>query len=188
MNCPICKNQSLTLAYPEPSLAAQQCLGCGGLWIMAADYRRWIENGGQNAMTGDPGEPEQAVPDSLAAKQCPRCGYLLLRYKVGAAVPFGLDRCGHCSGVWLDASEWAGLKARGLHGALHRIFTDSWQRGVRREEHRRALTHLYQERLGDADYAELRRIRAWLDKHEHRSFLLGYLNAPEPPDALDPGD
>ena len=151
---------------------------------------------------------------------CPHCGYPLRRYKVGAGAAFGLDHCGHCGGVWLDAPEWAGLKARGLHGALNRIFTDTWQRRVgvspvydrrfpdgsftarqkrghnpgthprrvRWEEHSWFLTQWYRERLGDSDWAELLIIRTWLDRHEHRSLLLGYLNAPEPPPTTDPGD
>jgi hypothetical protein len=42
------------------------------------------------------------------------------------------------------------------------------------------MERIYTERFGAEDYAELRRIRAWLDAHPQRSSLLAYLDEEDP--------
>jgi hypothetical protein len=47
-------------------------------------------------------------------------------------------------------------------------------------QHRRALERIYTERFGAEDYAEIRRVKAWLDAHAQRSSLLAYLSEEDP--------
>ena len=109
------------------------------------------------------------------AKLCPECGRFLTRAKVGHGVGFHLDRCGACGGTWFDANEWEVLRARNLHDDVHFIFSAAWQAHVARREREEAHERLMAEKLGDADWAEVKRIRAWLHGHPQRSQLYAAL-------------
>ncbi len=181
MQCPICKQTSLTPGSLENNLSAHKCQSCHGIWLQANDYLGW------RSQQGDFPPPDAASPDvSISAedvakaKICPQDGHFLLRYKVGKDITFALDRCGTCNGVWFDPKEWDVLKSRHLHGEIHNIFTDPWQRQVRQEEQRRSIQLFYQGKLGEEDYAELRRIKAWIGQHPERSALLAYLTDRDP--------
>jgi hypothetical protein len=39
---------------------------------------------------------------------------------------------------------------------------------------------IYQEKFGEEDYAEVRRVKAWLDAHPQHNALRAYLNADDP--------
>lgn len=178
MRCPVCEpRQSLEItALEDGHLVARQCVACGGHWVRTADYWRWRAMSGSNAPVTPP--PDEPVPaqEAHGLRRCPDCDYVLARYSVGHAVPFGVDRCRNCDGVWLDRDEWAQLRARNLHDDLPLIFDEAWQRSVRRDEHRRATEESFRRRLGDADYARAREVRDWVDAHERRSELLAYLH------------
>lgn len=91
-------------------------------------------------------------------------------------IPFGLDHCGVCNGVWFDAREYDALKAAGLHLELPQIFSPEWQQRLREEERARKLTALYREQFGPEVYAELERVKKWLDSQPQRGAMLGFLN------------
>jgi hypothetical protein len=42
------------------------------------------------------------------------------------------------------------------------------------------MRSIYLDKFGEADYAEVRRIKAWLDGHPHHQALRAYLNADDP--------
>ena len=62
-------------------------------------------------------------------------------------------------------------------------FTEQWQNEARREEARQQLAQMYERRFGADDYAELKRVRQWLDEHPHKQEILAYLNDAAPLDA-----
>ncbi len=84
--------------------------------------------------------------------------------------------------MWFDRNEWEVLKSRNLHDDVHTIFTAFWQSGVRKEEMRKNLDYMYLTKFGEEDYAEIKRVRAWLDEHPRRTELLAYLNDRNPLD------
>jgi Zn-finger nucleic acid-binding protein len=88
---------------------------------------------------------------------------------------FAIDQCGHCNSFWLDAGEWAALRAQGLHTQLHQVTGAAWQRKLGQEQHQQVRDTFYTEQLGTTDYAEARRVRAWLQRHRARDLLLAYL-------------
>ena len=185
MNCPACKTVALQAATLSVGLPAHTCGTCGGSWLAADDYQEWSTNhpAMDSAVTAsDPASSEDAAAtgDSPQAKLCPACKHILTRYRVGHGVAFRLEHCGTCNGTWLDRGEWETLTRHGLDGALLRVFTEPWQRAVRQEEQRQTRERFYGERLGEADYAELRRIRTWLVGHSQKSILFAYLNADDP--------
>ncbi len=180
MNCAVCHTPTLQPITFANGLPVSRCPTCLGTWVASADYWAWRDRQG-------PRLPEVPAPDvepwpggEEGLRLCPTCGHVMRRYHIGTGVPFPLDHCEQCNGVWFDAQEWEVLEARNLHDKLPQFFTDAWQRQVRQADHRRHMTAIYTERFGADDYAEVRRIRAWLDAHPQRSFLLTYLSSDDP--------
>ena len=178
MQCATCQAKTLTPIQLEATLPAHTCASCGGTWIASTAYWSWLEQPRDAAVQPRAEIPE--VSDVARAKRCPGCGYLLLSYPIAAGLAFHLDQCGHCNSFWLDRDEWAALRAAGLHDKLHKIAGEPWQRDLRQGRHRRAMQAIYAERFGAADYAEVQRVKAWLDAHPARSMLLAYLADEDP--------
>ena len=183
MNCPVCKTSPLATTILEPGLVANFCESCGGHWINNAQYWSWRNQQGADLPEVPATGPAIRSTEMEAARLCPHCRRILIKYRVGRNVPFTLDNCGECGGVWLDKDEWATLKTRNLHDDLHAIFTEQWQSEARREESRQTLAGMYERRFGAEGYAELQRIRAWIDQHPHKQEILAYLNDSDPLDA-----
>ena len=99
----------------------------------------------------------------------------MTRAKVGRGAAFEIDRCGGCGGTWLDAREWEALRRLGLHDDIHFIFSAAWQADVAREERERMRDQMLLTKLGEADWAEIQRVREWLLAHRHRDELSAYL-------------
>lgn len=177
--CPLCAVE-LTKTSLEQGLPALECSKCHGCWVPADPYLDWLAQQPTNTRDNlDSPAPTPAF-DSKKAILCPDCGLILRRFKVTGDLGFYLDRCGTCNGVWLDAGEWQAIKVRGLGRELHLFFTESWQRHLRQESMRQQLDKLYRERLGEKDYAEIKRIREWLQAHPQRASLLAYLADQDP--------
>jgi Zn-finger nucleic acid-binding protein len=162
----------------DSALPAFQCGQCAGHWMRFGDYLGWRERqpGDQPEVPAAPTALEMVFDASAAGlRRCPDCAHVLTRYRVGHGVPFTLDRCGNCNGVWLDRSEWDDLRARGLHDNLHEMFGPGWQRAIRTEEERRLSDAQFARQLGAADFARTQEVGAWLATHPRRSEILAYL-------------
>ncbi|HET6230581.1 MAG TPA: zf-TFIIB domain-containing protein [Longimicrobiaceae bacterium] len=179
MNCPVCASHpELVEEMIEPMLTARRCPDCGGEWIRAADYWRWRAEHGAAAAPTEEGEETPGtveVHDAPGMKVCPDCRHFMATYRVGHGVPFRIDHCRNCDGVWLDRDEWAALRARGLNDDLHLIFFDDWQRDVRDEERRALAEAQFERQVGAENLARIREVKAWLDANPHRSELYAYL-------------
>src|SRR6266568_3902359 len=99
---------------------------------------------------------ELPVHDSKNAKVCLDCGHLMLRNKVGHGIPFYVDRCSACGGIWLDKNEWEILKSRNLHDEIHMVFTSVWQSSNRKKEQESNYEKAMAEALGEKDFSELK--------------------------------
>ncbi|HSC79894.1 MAG TPA: zf-TFIIB domain-containing protein [Chitinolyticbacter sp.] len=176
MHCLNCNTETQRESL-EPGLAAEQCPTCQGTWLGLDDYRHWLDQA--------PPLPAEAVTEaaelveetSPRALRCPDCAQLLQKYRVAGHLKFRLDRCGACRKVWLDGEEWPALHAQGLTHSLLHILSDRGQREVRESESRERRDATWRARLGDADYAEAQRVRAWLAGHPERAALLAFLQA-----------
>ena len=177
IQCPVCRRPGFVQEELEPNLRALTCPTCGGHWIGAAWYWKWRDEHGPSLPETTPGQVESPHPvnETTKAKLCPECQRLLTRYKVGHGMSFVIERCGSCAGVWLDRNEWESLRARNLHDDLHFIFSEAWQNAVGREHRDQGRERVLAEKLGEADLKELKRIKAWLDHHPHRSELYAML-------------
>lgn len=181
MNCPVCKTKPLNTITLEENLPAYQCQGCEGIWLSAVDYFYWLEEQGPILAEKPASEGIRlAIEEVEAAKLCPKCRHLLMKYKVGHQTDFSLERCGKCHSVWLDKNKWQVLKSRHLHDKINRIITEPWQRAIREEEHRQAMRQIYTQRFGEEDYAKLRELREWLRHSPQSGAMFAYLMDADP--------
>ncbi len=181
MNCPGCKKTDFEIAELEPDLLVDVCKNCHGKWIAHINYERWLEHHG-DALPEIPGEsdPAMTIPEFELAKLCPGCRRILIKYKVGRNLPFKIDRCSNCAGVWLEENEWEILKSRNLHDELNKIFTDHWQEEVDREHTRNVLKTMYREKFGVDDFEKICEFKEWVDKHEKRNEISAYIRDKNP--------
>ncbi len=180
MRCPSCKIETRGAERLEQGLSADQCHECGGNWLSSFQYWRWREQQSEPPSPAPPGGEVARAEDSQEALLCPECGQLLRKYRVAHDVPFRLDHCGHCGGMWFDAGEWATLREQGLHTNVHNVFTAVWQRKLRREETHETFERLYRERFGEESFGELQRIREWLYSQPQCDAMVRFLIDPDP--------
>ena len=179
MNCPLCKNVTLSTVSLASHLMGSQCSQCNGHWIEATAYHQWLAT--LSAISPEKvGETIELAPDAdQRAKLCPACHRIMLRYHVGHGVTFMLDQCPACNGMWFDPREWEALKARNLHDEVNAMFTDAWQTAARKQAARERLGLVYRRKFGE-DYDELLRIRTWLQDHPQREEMIGFLTDSDP--------
>ena len=175
MQSPVGRHSTLERIELEPNLVAWRCPETGGLWIPAENYWRWRHSLAAELLedhsTGAPaptGEYDETV------KLCPESGTIMTRYRVGHGLEFRVDRS-NTGGIWLDAGEWEALKASGLHGSIHKIFTAPWQQAVRDESRDAVHREQLLSRLGHDLVARLESLRAELSSHPERKLALAYL-------------
>jgi Zn-finger nucleic acid-binding protein len=178
MQCPKCKTPELRATRIEDDLPAAGCPTCHGTLVSLLYYRDWAERHANDS-------PEIAVntsavgdtADTSTAIMCPKCGRLMSKYKISGCVSNRLDVCSGCDEAWLDGGEWELLKVLELSRNMPKVFTEQWQRGIRRqvaEDNRRnALRKL----IGNDGVMEVERFKIWLDSSDHRSEILVYLYA-----------
>ena len=176
MHCTNCKGKELDAFELECGLIAARCHTCEGSMLSLLHYRYWLRQ--LQSQTA----PEQAdkvtviADDSGSAHLCPRCGRLMTKFRIDIDTDNRLDLCGHCEEVWLDKGEWSLLKSRGLHTKLTDLFTDSWQRKLRKQQEERNLEKHYAQLISEEDFARVREFKHWLDQQEHLTDIRRYLN------------
>ena len=176
MICPSCDKGRLKPAYLDNLFPCHTCSTCGGNWVRLPDYLRWRET---NAFPAKGSVTLEAVTDTTKAMICPETGRIMLKYLISKETDHRIDLSRLANAVWLDKGEWDLLKAEGLTGNLHEIFTDQWQASIRESETADVLTAVYGQKFGK-DYAELKRIRSWLRTKDNYSDMLAYLIAADP--------
>jgi Zn-finger nucleic acid-binding protein len=179
-NCPVCKTTELVRAELEPELSSFNCPQCEGHWIRGKEYWDWIEKQSKNLAERVHETESLSLAEPGIPVDCPECRFRMVRYLVGRGLDFTVDHCHGCKGIWLDRNEWAALRKRNLHDDLHAMFTSFWQAGAIREQRKKRMQQIYLDRFGAEDYAEVRRIRHWLDAKTNREELIAYLTDKEP--------
>ncbi|MCZ6876239.1 MAG: zf-TFIIB domain-containing protein [bacterium] len=148
--------------------------------MQSAAYGQWLAT--EHGVNTDHADGGLIVDlrNSGHAMLCPDCGHILIKFKVGNGVDFCLDRCNACNGVWLDQHEWETLREQALHVELYHICTSDWQKQRHESEQRAWFDQTYDEKFGQNDYAEIKKVRHWLNLHPKKSDLLAYLTDPDP--------
>jgi Zn-finger nucleic acid-binding protein len=172
MDCPQCKGYSLEPKEIEPGLVAGVCAKCEGALLSLMNYRFWLDQQGEV-------EPSEAVDtvtdDNGKAKACPKCSRLMTKFQIGAAAGNRIDLCSGCDESWLDKGEWRLLKQLDLHDKLPKIFTDAWQRNIRKERQEQIHKQHYEKLLGAEDFLKLDEFKIWLDQHPEKDRIKQYL-------------
>jgi Zn-finger nucleic acid-binding protein len=178
MQCPVCKKHTMATVELAPNLSGLKCSQCSGTWIARSHYDAWRRK--QPGHLPEISTPVQVtISETHKAKICPECRHLLLPYRVGHGLPFSIDYCGACGGVWLDAQEWEAIKTKNLHDNLHDMVSTHWQNEVRKEEVQVAAEQTYKRLLGPA-YDKATEFRSWLCKHPQKALILAYLSGTKP--------
>jgi Zn-finger nucleic acid-binding protein len=180
MNCPVCKSTELVSTDLESNLTSFNCNGCGGNWIRGAEYWKWLEQNSSDLAERLYQEESLHLAEPGKPIDCPECRFRMVKFLVGRGLDFTVDHCEGCKGIWLDQNEWEALKKRNLHDDLNSIFTSFWQTGAQREIRKKKLEGIYVSRFGAEDYAEIKRIRWWLDTKMNKEELLAFLTDRDP--------
>ena len=180
MKCPVCKSAYLHslehLLEPEELPYKLVCDKCGGKWIKAFQYWKWLKAHGENLPEKPLEDAEQLdVADSTNAKLCPECGHFLSRKRVGHGVNFQIDRCATCGGFWFDKNEWEILKSRNLHDDVHFIFSSAWQHRISAEDLRETYEKRIEIILGQQDWTKARDFKRWTASHPKRNTIMAFL-------------
>lgn len=175
MICPACAGAHFQPTCIEGGLPAERCAACNGVLVELERYRAWREDMPEPVSAVAVGEA--SVADG-AVRLCPKTGRLMARLKVDSQHPLRLDYSAAAQAIWLDAGEWDTLVSLGVHGQLAAIASDRWQASVQKAASRERMEQAMQARFGD-DFAELARIRSWLDGQSNRREMLAFLGAPK---------
>lgn len=174
MKCPSCKDVELNPRELEHGLIAAGCEKCEGALLSLMNYRYWQHTYGK----AEP-KPEDlnaaCVKETTIAKLCPKCKKLMTKYRIDLDTENRVELCSSCDEVWLDSGEWQLLKTLDLQGELPKLFTEAWQRELRkRREHRRWDKH-FSDIIGREEFEKVKAFKQWLDRQAHAADIKHYL-------------
>ena len=170
MKCSQCKTENLEPIELESGLVAAGCPSCEGVLLPLMNYRYWADN--QPHVTSTDVE---SVEDSKGVKLCPKCDKMMLKFRLGANSENKIDLCGHCDEAWLDKGEWDLIKKLDLHATFPQIFTDAWQRNIRKEKEANSLKAHFEKLIGVDDFANAEKFKTWMDSHPQKADIKHYI-------------
>ena len=176
MNCPRCKTPELRPTMIEEDLPAMGCAKCQGSLLSLLYYRHWNETQlpSANATAAD-ATAHIETTDTLNAIACPKCTRLMTKYKLTGSVSNRVDLCSSCDEAWLDRGEWELLHALQLSHQMPAIFTDAWQKRIRREVSENTRRSILVRFIGEAAAIKVDEFRSWLAQSKHKSHIMTYL-------------
>jgi len=180
LKCPVCKTPELLRTELEPHLSSFSCYECDGHWIKGKEYWAWVEEHATDLAEQLHEDETLALAEPGTPVDCPECRFRMVKYLVGRGLHFSVDHCSGCKGIWLDRNEWEALRKRNLHDDLHSMFTSFWQAEAHRLARKKRMEGIYVDRFGDEDYAEIQRIRLWLETKTNREELIAFLIDKDP--------
>lgn len=177
MYCPKCKSTSLRASRIEADLPAAGCPDCNGALVSLLYYRDWAERHENDPVTIEAHHDAEEVEDTSSAITCPKCSRLMTKYKMSGCVGNRLDVCPGCDEAWLDGGEWGLLKALELARKMPVVFTEQWQRNIRRQIAADTRRGILRKAIGDDSLQRTESFKDWLKEHPRRNDILVYLHA-----------
>lgn len=174
MKCPKCKFEDLKPTKLERGLSAMGCPSCQGALVSLLYYRDWVER--EEPSTPPDEMLAEKAADTEAAISCPKCSRLMTKYRITGSNQHRLDLCASCDESWLDGGEWELLKSLELSRLMPQVFTDEWQRKLRKEQFTADREARLKKLVGEADVEQAKVMRDWLQGHPHRSDILFFIN------------
>jgi Zn-finger nucleic acid-binding protein len=182
MLCPKCKNTSLRASRIESDLPAAGCPTCHGALVSLLYYRDWAERHASDAVEiadshGAIEDVQDTAQDTGTAISCPKCARLMTKYKMSGFVANRLDVCPGCDEAWLDGGEWELLKALELSRKMPVVFTEQWQRSIRKQIAEETRRSILRKAIGDESLQRAEEFKSWLKDQPRRNDILVYLHA-----------
>jgi Zn-finger nucleic acid-binding protein len=183
MSCPVCPKSELQPLKLPSGLTVRLCKSCDGRWLPFDEHMRWVSSGEAEKSIANltpataPIDPNIEPPHK--PRLCPRCGRFLIRHRISLDLPFTLDRCGVCAGVWFDSGEWAAVESRALLPRLNHLFNDAHQHRMAMEQRRRDYESRCRSIVGEDAYHRAIEIKKWLATHPHAATIRAYLDERE---------
>ena len=156
------------------NLPAYSCGKCLGTLVSLVNYRAWRERADRALPSTPSAEPDMDAPDSIAAKNCPKCRSLMSKYRISAGKSNRLDYCPHCEEVWLDDGEWQLVEGLATNGDFAKVFTQAWQYSVSADISQGMEEHRLRELLGP-DYSRVMDFSEWLDAQPAKTEIIARL-------------
>ena len=176
MKCPRCKTPDLKPTMIDENLPAAGCASCHGSLVSLVYYRHWAETQKPpSESTADDTTISIETSDTTTALMCPKCSRVMMKYKLTGTVSNRLDVCSLCDEAWLDGGEWELLEALQLSLLMPAIFTDAWQRRIRREVVEGTRRQVLERMIGDDGVAKVEEFKEWLVQNKHKSDIMVYL-------------
>lgn len=175
MKCPVCKTPELRPTMIEDLLPSMGCEQCKGSLVGLLYYRHWAENHKPHYETDAPATLSEVPADSTNALRCPKCERIMAKYRLSGTIANRLDLCTVCDEAWLDGGEWQLLEQLQLSDKLPAVFTDTWQRKLRKEGSERTRQEILRRTIGADDATKVESLRSWLNEHPAKSTILTYL-------------
>jgi Zn-finger nucleic acid-binding protein len=178
MKCPKCKHVDLRAARIEHDLPAAGCHNCKGALVSLLYYRDWAERHANDTVDlAVDHKVVQEPEDTNTAITCPKCTRLMTKYKMSGFVANRLDVCPGCDEAWLDGGEWELLKALELSRKMPVVFTETWQRNIRRQIAEDTRRHILGKVIGDESLKRTEEFKQWLKDQPRRNDILVFLHA-----------
>lgn len=178
MQCPKCKSSELRAARIESDLPAAGCPNCKGALVSLLYYRDWAERHANDPVDlADDHAVDEDVLDTSTAITCPKCARLMTKYKISGTVSNRLDVCPGCDEAWLDGGEWALLKALELAKKMPQVFTEAWQRNIRRQVAEDTRRNILKKVIGEDALTKTESFKEWLHEQPRRNDILVFLHA-----------
>jgi Zn-finger nucleic acid-binding protein len=164
-------------------MSVQWCPNCYGIWIPGREYEawqkeqsEWYNKSEKPQTTGTLGiEFTPCAYDSKAAL-CPEDGHYLSRAKVPfSRVPFYIERCMLCGGIWCDNGEWDILETLGFHTEIDKMFSPNWQAKARVQELASRERQVLTEKLGPDIAGYVLELAEVLADHPHADCAATYI-------------
>lgn len=172
MKCPQCNGFELEPHEVEEGLVGAKCAQCSGALLSLLNYRYWCK---ATHVVEINNTHVHGVEDNHHALVCPKCSRLMIKYKIGPQHENRIDLCANCDEVWFDKNEWELLKDLGYHDDLPNIFTDAWQRDIRRQRQAQVQQERYEKLIGKEDFEKIKDFKTWLDANQHKESIKQYL-------------
>lgn len=174
--CPQCAASPLVHTLLAENLAAYSCGKCLGALVSLVSYRAWRESAAGRQVTKESpvAHPDVDAPDSMGAKNCPKCRSLMSKYRIRADKRNRLDYCSHCEEVWLDDGEWQLVESLVTRGEFAKVFTQAWQRGVHTDISGAMQEQRLRQVLG-GDYERVVDFAGWLKEQPAKGEILAHL-------------
>lgn len=176
MKCPRCKTPDLQPTMIEEHLPAMGCAECQGSLVSLLYYRHWIETQKPPAdFTSTHATATVETTDTTTAITCPKCSRVMTKYKLTGRVSNRVDVCVLCDEAWLDRGEWELLEALQLSHKMPSIFTEEWQRRIRRELTEETRRSILTRTIGAEAFSRVEDFKAWLARNKHKPDIMVYL-------------